>query len=110
MFGSGRRASVADVWKGLVARRPLARNTVQTMMTRLEAKGWLRHRAVGNAFIYSATVARAKTLGRIVRALVDSAFRGSAEGLIAALLNERGVSDDEAERIRKMIQEARREK
>ena len=38
---------VADVWKRLSANRPIARNTVQTMMTRLEKKGWLRHREAG---------------------------------------------------------------
>ena len=102
-----REASVADVWKTLSGRRRLARNTVQTMMARLEEKGWLRHRTAGNAFIYSATVPRGKTLGRMVRSLVDTAFRGSAEGLIAALLDGRGVSQEEAERITKMIDEAR---
>ena len=33
--------TVADVWKALAKRRKLARNTMQTMIVRLEEKGWL---------------------------------------------------------------------
>ena len=34
-------ATVAEVWKALSARRQVARNTVLTMLARLEEKGWL---------------------------------------------------------------------
>jgi BlaI family transcriptional regulator, penicillinase repressor len=101
-------AGVAEVWQRISAKRPLARNTVQTLMTRLEDKGWLKHRAAGNAFMFSATVPRSQTLKRMVRSLVDVAFKGSAEDLVLALLQGRGVSDEEAERIRKMIDESKR--
>ena len=33
--------TVAEVWKTLSAHRQIARNTVLTMLTRLEEKGWL---------------------------------------------------------------------
>ena len=98
--------SVSEIWEILSAERPLARNTVQTMATRLEEKGWLRHRAIGKSFLYSAAVSREKTLGSLVEQLVDTAFAGSAEGLVLALLQGRGVSRDEAKRIRTMIDEA----
>jgi BlaI family penicillinase repressor len=101
---------VADVWKALSERRELARNTVQTLMTRLEEKGWLKHRAEGKAFLYSAAAKRQSTLGQAVSRLVDTAFGGSAEGLIMALLESRGVSKDEAARIREMIDKAEGEK
>ena len=101
-------ATVADVREALAVDRPLARNTVQTMMTRLEEKGWLRRTAEGRAFRYAAAQPRERVLGGLVRRLLDSAFGGSAEGLIMTLLTERGVSRDEAKRIRKMIDEARR--
>jgi len=100
-------ATVADVWKRLSNSRPLARNTVQTMMTRLEDKGWLRHRTVGKAFLYSATVPRSRTLRRMVRSLVDTAFRGSTEDLVATLLKGQRLSSEEALRIRRMIERAK---
>ena len=39
---------VAEIWQELSSRRAVARNTVQTMLSRLHAKGWLRHRQDGN--------------------------------------------------------------
>jgi len=101
-------ATVAEVWKTLSGARPVARNTIQTMMTRLEEKGWLHSRAEGRAFLFRATRTREEVLGGMVKRLVDSAFGGSAEGLILTLLKERGVSPDEAKRIRKMIDGARK--
>jgi predicted transcriptional regulator len=96
-------ATVADVWKTLAEARPVARNTIQTMMTRLEEKGWLQSKTEGRAFLYRAARTREQVLGGMVKRLLDSAFGGSAEGLILTLLKERGVSQDEAKRIRKMI-------
>jgi len=100
------QATVADVWKDLCQRRPLARNTVLTLMTRLAEKGWLKQQAEGSTFQYTPAVPRTATLGNMVRRLVDTAFGGSAEGLVMALLDGRGISKDEAERIAAMIQQA----
>ena len=60
----------------------------------------------GHAFRYRAAVPREATLGEVVRRLVDTAFGGSAEGLVMALLHDRGVSKEEARRIKKMIDRA----
>jgi hypothetical protein len=43
----------------------------------------------------------------VVHRLVDAAFAGSAEALVLALLEGRGVSDEEARRIRQLIDKAR---
>ncbi len=99
-------ATVSDVWKVLHKRRGVARNTIQTLMTRLEEKGWLKHRSEGNTFLYSAVPERSAVLGNMVSQLVDSAFEGSAEELVMALLKGRGVSGEEAARIRAMIEKA----
>jgi BlaI family penicillinase repressor len=101
-------ATVADVWKVLSARRKVARSTVLTVITRLEEKGWLSCDAEGYAFRYRAAVPREATLGTMVRRLIDTAFGGSAEGLVMALLHGRGVSKEEAREIRKMIDRAER--
>ena len=44
-------ATVAEVWKALAARRKVARNTVQTMIARLEERGWLKRRGDGPALL-----------------------------------------------------------
>ena len=102
--------TVGEVWRQLAAKRSIARNTVQTVMVRLEGRGWLRHRAEGpKKFFYSAVVGRTRTVRGMVDSLVDVAFKGSADGLVMALLQGRGVSEEEIGRIREMIHEAERE-
>jgi predicted transcriptional regulator len=99
--------AVGDVWDALSQQRSIARNTVQTVLTRLAEKGWLKHRKQGRAFLFRAAVPRDATLSGLVRRLVDTAFSGSAEGLVLAMLEGRSLSNEEADRIRKMIDEAR---
>ncbi len=99
-------ATVADVWKMLSGRRKVARNPVLPTIQLLEEKGWLVCAAEGHAHRYRAAIARDATLGTMIRRLVDTAFAGSAEGLILALLDGRGVSKAEAERSREMIDPA----
>src|SRR5436305_1426785 len=103
----GGEVTVTDVWTVLARRRPVARNTVLTLMDRLEKKGWLKRRADGQAHYYTAASPRAATLGQVVHRLVDAAFAGSAEALVLALLEGRGVSAEEARRIRQLIAKAR---
>jgi predicted transcriptional regulator len=103
----GGEVTVTDVWTALSRRRRVARNTVLTLMDRLEKKGWLTRRVAGPAHYYTAASPRAAALGGVVRRLVDAAFAGSAEGLVLALLEGRGVSDEEARRIRRLIDNAR---
>lgn len=101
---------VAQVWRMLGQKRPVARNTVQTMLTRLVERGWLRSRAEGNAFYFRASHPRKSALRGILGQLVDTAFGGSASGLVMALLENRQIPAEEAERIRKMIDEAQEAK
>lgn len=99
-------ATVSEVRHALAERRRLARNTVQTMIVRLEEKGWLKHREEGRTFVYSANQPRSVSLGAKVAQMVDRLFAGSPEEMVTALIEYRGLSPDESERIRDMIDEA----
>jgi BlaI family penicillinase repressor len=105
IWGGG-EVTVTDVWRALSERRAVARNTVLTLMDRLEKKGWVKRRADGQTHLYTAAAPRSATLGQVVHRLVDAAFAGSAEALVLALLDGRGVSDEEARRIRRLIDNA----
>ena len=98
--------SVTDVWEVLRARRRVARNTVLTVITRLDEKGWLKRRPEGNGFLYRATATRETTQKQMVGELVATIFKGSAEGLVLTLLNET-LPTDEANRIRSIIAKAK---
>jgi predicted transcriptional regulator len=101
-----REATVSEVRQALPATRKLARNTVQTMLVRLEEKGWLKHRQVGRTFFYSANLPRTVSLGAKVAQLVDRFFAGAPEEMVTALIEYRGLTTAEADRIRTMIDAA----
>jgi len=101
---------VAQVWKLLGKRRKVARNTVQTTLSRLAEKGWLKARAEANAYYFRPVHPRSSTLRGILRQLMDSAFGGSASGLVMALLEDRSISPEEARQIRELIDRAQEDR
>jgi BlaI family transcriptional regulator, penicillinase repressor len=108
LFWERGELGVAQVWKLLSDERPIARNTVQTMLARLAERGWLRARAEANAFYYRAARPRKFAQSGMVGELLDGAFGGSASGLVMTLLQSRRVSPEEAGRIQELIDQARR--
>ena len=98
--------SAAEVREILAESREVARNTVQTLMTRMYDKGWLKYRSIGRTYLYSAAVPRTTSLGQKAKELVDSTFGGSAEELMTALIEYRGLTKKEAANIRRMLEEA----
>ena len=102
LWGQG-ELSAAMVREALPEQRRLARNTVRTMLDRMEEKGWITHRTEGRTFYYSPTLPRTATVGQRVVELVDSLCGGSPETLMTALLEHRGLTQEETDRIRKML-------
>lgn len=100
--------SVADVWKVLAERRGVSRNTVHTLIARLEEKGWLARSDSPNGLQYTATVSRGDAQQRCVQKVVETVFGGSAEELVLALFKGDAVSKAEADRIRQIITRAKR--
>ena len=101
--------TVTDVWNELTGKREVARNTVLTVMDRLVNRGWLQKRRIGNTQLYQATVDQSASNGQAVKRIVDTVFSGAADQLVAALLSGRGVSAEEAARIKKLIDAKRKE-
>ncbi len=87
--------------------RTVARNTVRTLLERMEEKGWITHREEGRTFLYSAAQPRQATIGQKVKEIVDTVCGGSPEALVTALLDYRGLNSGELERIRQMLAQAR---
>jgi BlaI family transcriptional regulator, penicillinase repressor len=98
--------TLGQVYAELSAGRDVARNTVQTLLTRLVEKGWLRYRAEGKVHHYRAARPKEATLRGMVHRMVETAFGGSTEGLVMALLDGQKLSKEEAARIRDLIAQA----
>ena len=97
--------SVKDVHRHLLSSEPdLAYNTIQTMLRVMEGKGLVGHDLDGRSFIYVARFTRDETAARFL----DRVFDGAASELVQSLLRNEKVSGDELERMRAMIDKARR--
>jgi predicted transcriptional regulator len=99
--------SAAGVLAILGKRRPVARNTVRTLLERMEEKGWLAHREEGRTHIYRAAHDRDTALGRKVLEVLDQACGGSPETLMAALIDYRGLDAAELKRIEALLAAAK---
>jgi len=95
--------SAFELTEILSERRPVARETVRTLLRRTEEKGWLKHRVVARTYFYSAAIAREASLGQRLLEVVDEVCGGSPERLVSALLDHRGLTEEEADRIQAMI-------
>ena len=99
-------ASVREVYETLRKRRPVAYTTVMTMMSTLEAKGYLKKRAEGRAFRYRPARPEGRVITSLVREFVDRVFYGASRPLLAHLVTEWRLTKEEREELRRLIDEA----
>jgi len=98
-------ATVSDVVESLEGDPPLHYSTVLTTLRILETKGYLKHRKEGRAFVYRPAVKREQERDKAVGHLLRRFFNGSAELLMLNLVERKGVTTEELERLRKRISE-----
>lgn len=103
-MGSG---TVNEVLEEL--RDPLAYTTVLTILRTLEKKGHVGHETEGRAHRYHPLVERDEAREGAVRRLTRKLFSGSPELLMAHLLRERGLSDDQLRKLRKLVDDRLKE-
>jgi predicted transcriptional regulator len=104
------KATVRQVYETLLERRRIAYTTVMTMMNILEQKGYLTKRQADRAFVYQPAQPQKQVIRSMVREFVDRVFNGSAEPLVAHLVEDRRLTESDLEDIRRMIKSAGRTK
>jgi len=88
----------------------LAYTTVLTMLRNLEAKGYVRHETEGRAHRYVAVIERDAARRSALRQLASKLFKGSPQLLLAHMVSDGKLTDDEVRRIRKLLDEHRKRK
>jgi predicted transcriptional regulator len=81
----------------------LNHNTVATMLTILETKGYVTHSEDGRAFRYHPTVGREEAGRSALGRLVEKVFAGSSAALVTQFVDDRRLSRAELERIRTLL-------
>jgi predicted transcriptional regulator len=96
-------ATVADVHDTLETERGLALTTIATMLTKMEKKGVVDHRAEGRKFIYRPLVSEGQVRRSMVEDLTSQLFRGDVTALVNHLLSEHEIDRQELTQLREMI-------
>jgi predicted transcriptional regulator len=101
-------ATVADVHEALEPERGLALTTIATMLTKLEKKGVVDHRADGRKFIYRPLVSEGQVRRSMVSDLTSQLFRGDVTALVNHLLAEHEIDRGELAQLRELISDHER--
>lgn len=99
-------APVQAVQEHLAAERPLAYNTVQTMLNVLHRKGKVRRELRSRAFFYEPALSRPQAAQQAVGDLVDRMFGGSAESLVLSLVETRHLTPETLARLSALLEES----
>jgi predicted transcriptional regulator len=93
-------AAVRQVQERLTSVKPMAYNTVLTIMRILRDKGFVVSEREGRSDLYRPVVTREDMGRRSLGEVIDSFFSGSAEALVSQLLDGQSLSDEELTAIR----------
>ena len=98
-------STVRGVYEDLLERCKIAYSTVMTMMNILEQKGYLKKTQKDRAYVYQATRPQKQVIRGMVREFVDRVFNGSAEPLLLHLVEDRRLSENDLDEIRRLMRE-----
>ncbi|MDB4975939.1 MAG: transcriptional repressor CopY [Myxococcaceae bacterium] len=99
-------ATVSDVHQVLNSeRRELALTTVATLLQRLAKQGWVTQRKEGRQLLYRAKVKQKEAAKGALQRLLSTFFGGRVSALTAQLLENRALTPDELEQLRKLLNE-----
>ncbi len=96
-------ATVQQVCDKLPGKRKITYATVQTMLRRLEKKGYIKHRVRGKAHVFFAVVKSEEVIKRSVGDFLDRLFGGDAIPLMQYLAEHGKIDADDIARLKKLI-------
>ena len=92
-----------EVRVALAERHPMKESTVRTMLSRLEDKGYVRHRVYGRTNIYSGVEEPQHVAASAVRQIIDRFCGGSVEQLLVGMVANHVVDEQELQRLAQRI-------
>jgi len=95
--------SIGQVCKTIRLQRAVATTTVATMLKVMLEKKLVQRRHGKRSYLWSARTTRQSAASTMVRKLVNLVFDGSAQRLVAHLVESGQLSDEEREAVRRMM-------
>jgi BlaI family penicillinase repressor len=97
-----------DVRAALAERHPMKESTVRTVLSRLEEKGYVKHRVDGRTNVYSGQDAPDNVAAGAVRQIIERFCGGSVEQLLVGMVNNDVVDEKELQRLAQRIARRKR--
>lgn len=97
-------ATVQQVSERLPAKRRIGYATVQTLLRRLERKGYIKHRAEGKAHVFWPAVEQDHVIKRSVNDFLERLFGGDAIPLMQHLAENGRIDAKDLERLKELIE------
>lgn len=102
------QATVQQIRDQLPSDRSLAYNTVQTLLCRLEQKGYLKHHLKGRAHVFSALVKPREVIKTTVRDFLGRLFGGDPKPLVQFLAEDGKLDEEDIKRLRELIKKKKK--
>ena len=99
-------ATVQQILDLLSAKRKIAYKTVQTLLRRLENKGYLKHKIKGKAHVFFTAVNREKVIKRTVLEFLDRLFGGDPRPLMQFLAEDGHIDTKDIKRLRRLVEKS----
>jgi predicted transcriptional regulator len=84
--------------------------TVQKLLDRLESKGFVHRDRGSSVHVFRALVGREELIGRRLKAVADTLCGGSLTPLLTHLVQSEGLSSQDRDELRKLIDELDRKR
>ena len=101
-------ATVQDVCDTFSKERSATYATVQTLLRRLEKKGYIGHEVKGKAHLFHPVAKREEVIRRTVSDFVDRLFGGDPLPLLLHLADRSKLKGKDIKRIKELIEESNR--
>lgn len=92
-------ATAEQVRQDLAPRHALKESTIRTLLGRLEKKGHLKHSVDGRTYVYSSVEGPQSLAIRAVRQLIERFCAGSAEQLVAGMVDHQVLDAAQLRRL-----------
>ena len=96
--------TVLQVSERLPRQRKIAYATVQTLLRRLEKKGYVRHRSEGKAHVFFPAVQQEHVIKRSVNDFLERLFGGDPIPLVQHLAEHGRIDAEDIERLKKLVE------
>lgn len=96
-------AELGAICAELRRQRPVATTTVATMLKIMLEKQLVKRTASKRRYLWSAKVSREHATRGLVKQLIDRAFDGSAQSLVAHLVEAQKLSEEDRRQILSML-------